>query len=73
MFIVDSFVDKGKYYAACSGQGITKDMTCNAVQINEKTYPVRSVYIRESFSGFLQAMLEMNGPILLPHGEAKAI
>ena len=69
MFIADSFAEKGRYFAACSGEGITRDMRCNAIVVEGKAYPVKEVCVRESFSGVYQAMLELAGPYLPPHSE----
>lgn len=71
--ITDSFADSSGNYAACIGPMITRDMQCRAVIAGGKTYPVKAVCVRESFSGILQAMLEIDGPYILPIGDCETI
>lgn len=60
-------------YPAGTGTRITRDMQCRAVIASGKTYPVKAVCGRESFSGILQAMLEIDGPYILPIGDCETI
>lgn len=73
LMIADAFADSSGYYAACTGPQITRDMKCLAVIAGGRTYPIKAVCVGESFTGVLQAMLEIDGPHLPPIGECQAI
>lgn len=73
MRICDSFTHKGTVFAACAGSDITKNMPINRILVNGSEYRVKQADIRESFSGVLQAMLEIEGSQLVPKGNVTVL
>ena len=69
MFIGDTFKEKGKVYAACSGEGITRGWAPKKIKAGDRIFSVDTVNITESFIGVLQAMLILSGNDLPPLGE----
>ena len=72
MTIVDSFFYNGHVYATCVGENITSDFACTTITVGGRTYKVTQTESRESFTGNIQAMLEIVGETLVPLGACTA-
>ena len=66
MIIADSFMKNGKCYAAFTGPELTKDTEITKIKVNSDVYDVLQLEIKESFSGFLMGMMQVNSTAPLP-------
>ena len=73
MRVCDSFIDKGRVYAACTGSGIKKGMTIGKIRVGGVEFQVRRMQVQESFIGVPQAMFEVDGSRLVPDGEVTVV